>query len=97
MGDHRASVKIEFEFHGKTHKMDSWINWSPSCSECEGVDQRVIDFFRKGTEEGMTEWYEAVAEDERRNHEKAERDEYERLKAKFAPPPAVQSSEQEKG
>jgi hypothetical protein len=46
MGDFRADIKIKFTMFGKTEKADMWINYCPD-SECEGVDQRVIDFFRE--------------------------------------------------
>ena len=46
MGDHRASIKVEFSMYGETEKADMWINWSVNSGECYEVDQRVIDFFR---------------------------------------------------
>lgn len=89
MGDHRASVKIEFDFHGKVHKMDSWINWTPwaDSAECEGVDDRVVEFFREATREGMATYHEALyaleAREKRTEMEKREREELARLKAKY--------------
>jgi len=70
MGDHRASVKIEFEFHGVRDSCDMWINWSPDTSDCRDVDQRVIDFFRRVYEKGMDVYYEEMAQIAQRDHQK---------------------------
>lgn len=86
MGDHRASIKIEFEFHGKTYKMDSWVNYFP---DGDGVDRRVQEFFEKAYNDGMRryqdELFEADRERREREQEEADRAEYARLKAKFGP------------
>lgn len=87
MGDHRASIKIEFSMYGETKKADMWINWSDASSECSYVDQRVIDFFQ----ESYQAMYDNYMEESRREAQKRiareaeerERKEYERLKAKF--------------
>lgn len=88
MGDHRATVKIEFTFHGKTYQMNSWINWSPD--ECSGVDQRVLDFFRQATEDGLTRYHEEEmayhAEQRKKETEENEREQLERLKKKYESP-----------
>lgn len=55
MGDHRASIKIEMDFHDKIEKADMWINYSPGP---EGVDERVMNFFRKAYRDGMNRWEE---------------------------------------
>lgn len=84
MGDHRASIKIEFSMYGETKKADMWINWSP---DENGVDRRVIEFFDEAAHAMSFTYYEQVAktqEAERRiQEEQHERQEYERLKAKF--------------
>ena len=87
MGDHRASIKIEFEMYGEKKKADMWINWSPDSSECHDVDQRVIDFFR---EESLSmrakydeEMFDYHAEREKQAKEEAERAEFDRLFAKY--------------
>ena len=80
MGDHRASVKITFEAHGITRKFDAWINWFP---DSNGVDQRVVDFFRETWEECMAVYDEQVEEYHAKERERAEQAEYRRLQAKF--------------
>lgn len=85
MGDHRASIKIEFSMYGETKEADMWINWSPD--DYHGVDQRVIDFFEQSAQEMSAKCWERQYRAERRqkkkDEEEAERKEYERLKAKF--------------
>jgi hypothetical protein len=87
MGDHRADVKITFKFHGQTYEMDSWINWSGHGSECDGVDQRVIDFFRASTKDGLARYHAAADKAYAIAHaadiEASERREFERLREKF--------------
>jgi hypothetical protein len=87
MGDHRASIKIEFSMYGETKKADMWINWSGSSSECSDVDQRVIDFFRESHTAMYAKFMEAewreVRKREARETEERERKELERLKAKY--------------
>ena len=84
MGDHRASIKIEFSMYGETKKADMWINWSP---DENGVDQRVLDFFVESYEAMALTYYEEVAKaqeaENRIRQEQHERKEYERLKVKF--------------
>ena len=85
MGDHRASIKIEFSMYGETKKADMWINWSPD--DYQGVDRRVIEFFEQAAHEMSFKYYEAQERAERRRQKEAaeehERQEYERLRAKF--------------
>lgn len=85
MGDHRASIKIEFSMYGETKKADMWINWSPD--DYQGVDSRVIEFFEQAAHEMSFKHYEAQERANRRQQKKAEaeaeRKEYERLKEKF--------------
>ena len=87
MGDHRASIKIEFSMYGETKKADMWINWSPDHSDCHGVDQRVVDFFAQSANEMSANFWASVERDARRRQkqaeEEAERKEYERLRVKF--------------
>lgn len=89
MGDHRASIKIEFTFHAdEPAVLDAWYNWdwSGSCSECHGVDQRIIDFFRAETEKGMDRYYEECESslEKKRDAQKQERRLlYEELKKEF--------------
>ena len=87
MGDHRASIKIEFSMYGETKKADMWINWSPDGTDYHGVDQRVLDFFYNSAcemREIFCERHErATRIQQEKAQEEAERKEYERLKAKF--------------
>ncbi len=95
MGDHRASVKIEFSIYGEKYTMDSWINWSVGGQHVREVDDRVIEFFQNSYLDARDKWEEASGEADRRRKEEAEaveRAEYERLKKKFEPdgsPPTV--------
>lgn len=87
MGDHRASIKIEFSMYGETKNADMWINWSDYSSEVSGVDQRVIDFFRDGHNEFREvhdlERFRREAQAQTRKREAEEKATYEKLKAKF--------------
>ena len=86
MGDHRASIKGEFSMYGETRKIDMWINWSPD-SDYQGVDQRVLDFFRDAAWQMRaryeSQFLEAMLKEQAAELEKKERSEYERLRAKF--------------
>lgn len=85
MGDHRASIKIEMEFHGVKDNCDMWINYSPT--DCCSMDERVIGFFRRIYDQGMAKYDTEMAAYEfkrtEKEREQAERAEYERLKSKF--------------
>lgn len=87
MGDHRASIKIQFDFHGKTYEMDSWINYCDS--DGNGVDSRVIEFFGEAYRDGMARYAEEEYEyhRERRKREEKEKElaELKRLKTKYEP------------
>ena len=86
MGDHRASIKIEFEMHGVRRECDMWINYYP---EYMGCDERVLAFFEEAYQAAMDAWNESIDDYEdrqRRETERAERAEYERLKKKFDRP-----------
>ena len=89
MTDFKASVKIEFSIFGVTDKADMWINWWPD-GECQDVDDRVIEFFRKVYRKGYAEYREGVAEYLAKANaddlEKAERAELARLQAKYDAP-----------
>jgi len=83
MGDHRASIKIEFEFHGLKFKREFWINFSPS-SEC-GCDPRICEFFKECAEKGYAEFDEELRDYERTQRETEERQQLAALKAKYEP------------
>ena len=86
MGDFRADIKIKMRSLGKTYEMDSWLSYWPD-SECDGVDQRIINFFRNSWEDTKQRHDETVykAEEEKRAlKEKAyELSELKRLKDKY--------------
>ncbi len=86
MGDHRASIKIEFSMHDVEDKIEFWINWSPDHTGC---DRRVYQWVSDLADQAMMHWNEKNEEldQKRREREEAEkeRSEYERLKAKFEP------------
>ena len=86
MGDHRASIKIEVEFHGFKDKADMWINYCDS-DGC-GVDSRITEFFSNMYDEGMsryrTEMYEYEEAKQELEQEEKDKAEYERLKLKYA-------------
>lgn len=86
MGDFRADIKIKMESLGKNYKMGSWINYTPE-SECYGVDQRIIDFFRNAWDDIKSRHDKKVAkyfeEQHKEEIEKQERAELERLKDKY--------------
>ena len=46
------------EFHGAKDKIDMWINYFPG--ECEGLDDRVVEFFRSVYERGMEKYREIM-------------------------------------
>ena len=82
MGDHRITLSIKAEFHGKTYEIkDAWWNW------CGPVDRRVIEFFEEMYSDGMARYHDAIfeAETEERDREteKREREELVRLKQKY--------------
>jgi hypothetical protein len=84
MGDHRANVKIEFEFHGKTYKMDAYINYFP---ENGSVDERVTQFFESAYEDGISRYNEKIYKSQEKERkaklEEDERSEYARLRSKY--------------
>ena len=87
MGDHRADIKIEFWFHGKTYKMDSWINWCPDSDGDYIIDSRVVEFFRASYNDGMARYNAMVAESYQKQHtaeiEAVERAQLKQLKEKY--------------
>lgn len=55
MGDHRASIKITMEAHGKTYDADMWINWTP---EDDGCDRRVKEWFANAWEDAYARYHQ---------------------------------------
>lgn len=85
MGDHRASIKITFDFHGKKYKMDSWINYWPE--ECCGMDKRVVEFFNQSYADGMNRFEEKLAKfrakEDKERIEAEEKETLKRLQEKY--------------
>lgn len=87
MGDHRATISIRMEFHGKVYEWkDAWINYNGH----QGVDERVIKFFEDAWDDGYRRWSED-AHDADRQHRESETRQHEladlaRLKTKYETP-----------
>lgn len=56
MGDHRVSIKINFEMHGLKKKYDAWLNWS----DC--IPEDISSMIEKWKDDAMDKFY---AEDEK--------------------------------
>lgn len=88
MGDHRASIKIEMEFHGVKDSCDLWINYSPDEYGC--MDQRVVEFFKSVYDRGIVKYQEDLnryfRDRRRKETEASERAELARLKEKYEQP-----------
>lgn len=82
MSDFKVSIKLSWRGMGVEESTDMYINYWED-SECHGVDQRVIDFFRATWEKAYAQYKDGVAEYIENAEAAAERAEYERLKAKF--------------
>lgn len=84
MSDHRASIKIEMDFHGVKDECDMYINYIP---EADGVDQRIADFLLDVYWRGMDKYNDQREKEyQRRNKKKIEekeKAELERLKKKY--------------
>lgn len=85
MGDHRASIKIEVDFHGFKDKADMWINYCDS--DGNGVDSRITEFFSNMYDKGMAKYRleesEYFEKRDAKEKEKREREDLARLKAKY--------------
>ena len=56
MGDHRATIKIEFEMHGVTTKQEMWINWWPGA--WMELPKSVTDAFKEAEWKSLAAFYE---------------------------------------
>lgn len=83
MGDHRASIKIEAEFHGVKKDCDMWINYSGHSSEVEGVDSRIIEFFQELYYDGMYVYNEDMREFKKQQNILKEKEQLKRLREKY--------------
>lgn len=80
MGDHRASIKIECNIHGKDYAQEFWINY---CPDYDGVDERIKEFFRASWEDSLEIYHERVVEYERAEAERQELATLRELQAKY--------------
>jgi hypothetical protein len=84
VGDHRVSLSIKAEFHGKTYEIkDAWWNYNG----WDGLDSRVVEFFEHMWSDGygryLDDVYEAQEEQRKAKQEKDEREQLEKLKQKY--------------
>ncbi len=80
MGDHRVSIKIEFEMHSHKDSWNVWWNWSDS------IPQKMADWIEAQKEKAMDIYWEEVYELEKvkkAEEENHERDLLAELKAKY--------------
>lgn len=80
MTDQKALIKIDFEFHGKHYKYDGWINYFDNG---DGIDDRVVEFFRESHKDGMSRYNRKVARYYKDQEEKSERETLKLLKEKY--------------
>ena len=83
VGDHRASIKIEFEMHGIKRQCDMYINYYA----CDSIDRRVLEFFENAVEDAMDAYNKKMRENNINKIDKEmelhDLEEFERLKMKF--------------
>jgi len=84
MGDHRANIKLEMDFHDKKYKTEMNINY---CDDFNGVDQRVITFFEESYADGIRRYNAAIdkysQEKRLKNQETEEKELLAKLKSKY--------------
>lgn len=83
MSDFKVGIKLEFSGMGVEKKADMYINYFPDNSEADGVDQRIIDWFRERWQEAYGKYRADQDQDAQRANEEEERREFARLKAKY--------------
>lgn len=84
MGDHRATITIEFTMHGVTSKAEGmWMNWWEDAAP-HNLPSMVTEFFADAEAKSMRAYYDAQdrAEDEANRKRKALA---EQAKAKLTP------------
>ena len=77
MGDHRASIKIQVEFHGIKKETDMWINW------VQEMPTPVAEFFEEVYRLGLAEYHDKMDDYWAKQKEKDERMLLENLKKKY--------------
>ena len=85
MGDHRAEIHVTFKIHGKTYRLDlDWVNYFV---EDDGIDYRVVNFFRQSWDDALGRYREKIHSAEKeadaKRLEATERAELSRLRAKY--------------
>ena len=85
MGDHRPTITCHFEMHGHEADFDfGRCNWSDNG---DGIDQRIVDWFREQSSIAMNklraETYDMECEDREKQQEADEIATLARLKAKY--------------
>lgn len=53
MGDSKASILIKFSIYGKEFEHEFWINW---CANNDGIDDRIVEWFRLCANEAKAKW-----------------------------------------
>lgn len=85
MGDHRATIKMQIDFHGIHKECDMWINWN------HWDESSVTGWLQTVHREGMAAYDQMVYESQRKERETRERKEelaeLKRLKEKYEPFP----------
>lgn len=81
MGDHRASIKIEFTMHEVTSTADMYINWWDGAAY--ELPDSVIEFFVEAERKSLSKFHEQQDEDDAEKRRRAELAELARLKAKY--------------
>ncbi len=71
MGDFRADIKIKMELMGKTYTQDMYINYFPNS---DGVDDRVIEFFRDSYEDARARYDNMILDAEFKQRKKEQED-----------------------
>ena len=85
--DSRFYLTVKFSIYGKDYEWkNASLNWFDNG---DGIDQRIVDFFRQAHDEAYAEHQQAVyeADKDRREREQveAEKKELARLTAKYHP------------
>lgn len=68
MGDHRASIKIEFTMHGVTSNADLWINWWDGAAD--DLPSSVRKFFADAERASMNRYHDARDREHKRTRER---------------------------
>jgi hypothetical protein len=86
MGDHRVTLTIIVEMHGKKKKIDgAWINWSDRIGEEYG--EWIQDQCDEMRAEAVAEWALSDFEKDQKEEKERELAELKRLQAKYPEEP----------